>query len=253
MATNNSASRSSGASASRASPADSASVNSRRLIRPRMRGTSEAFGAATVWLVSIGIQKKRADSKSPPLILLQPTAGGWLQLNACRSELESELQRQHPRPQQDLALDELTRRDVGGGVIVRQVGGRQLHVPIVLGHADRSIYRRVRRNRVLQQRGGRDNLRRVVTVREACRFIEHRVGVVGPYHEERLVVAARPVVTRPHVVLPFRRERGGGAEHTVRVGVGHTIHLRNTLTELRGPWNVVRQARCISLFCLVMG
>src|SRR5258708_10493796 len=104
METNERVCRWSGGWAGRASPADSASVNSRRLIRPRMRGTSEAFGAATVWLVSIGIQKKRADSKSPPLILLQPTAGGWLQLNACRSELESEIQRHHPRPQPERPL-----------------------------------------------------------------------------------------------------------------------------------------------------
>src|SRR5258706_13400307 len=112
MATNNSASRSSGASASRASPADSASVNSRRLIRPRMRGTSEAFGAATVWLVSIGIQKKTADSKSPPLILLQPTPAGSLHLNSCRSEIETEIQRQHPPPHQHIAVDELTPRNL---------------------------------------------------------------------------------------------------------------------------------------------
>jgi hypothetical protein len=74
-----------------------------------------------------GAQKK-GGLFSPPSILRQPLPR--------RSELDSEIQHQHPRTQRVFSLDELTRGRVGAGRIIEQVAAVRRHRPVVLGHTD---------------------------------------------------------------------------------------------------------------------
>src|SRR5262249_21941271 len=132
--------------------------------------------------------------------------GRWMGL-ACRPsilELPAELSHQYPGAQRNLRPDELTRRNVGRSILVREIAAGDLSRPVIPRDADSGIVGRIARDLVAKQSRRRHRLRRVIPIGEARRLVALRTDMARPHPGERLVITGVPVIPRAYVEHPRR-------------------------------------------------